>query len=105
MEFTREQGKLVSYDNNSKESVENYYAAIKENPIAVMIKLLDRCNNVSGMAGGFTKKRMIEYINETEKIFYPMLQYAKQKYPEYSNQMFLIKYHMTSVIETIKHHL
>ena len=94
-----------SYDKKSEESIKKYYSGIKKHPIALMVKLLDRCSNVSGMAGGFTKSRMIEYINETEKIFYPMMQYGKEEYTEYSNQIFLIKYHMASVIETIKHQL
>lgn len=82
-----------------------YYKAISENPISLMIKLLDRCNNVSGMATGFSQKRLVEYINETEKWFYPLLRIAKTEYPRYSNQAFLIKYHMTSVIGTLKHQL
>jgi len=83
-------------------AVEDYYEGIKGNPLAIIIKLLDRCNNISGMASGFTKDRMVEYINETEKIFYPMIQYAKHEYPQYANQLFLIKYHISSVIVTIK---
>lgn len=81
---------------------EQYYQRIAQNPIAAMIKLLDRCNNVSGMAAGFTKERLVEYIKETESVFYPLIQKAKSDYPMYSNQIFLIKYHMTSVIEAIK---
>ena len=79
-----------------------YYEGISQNPIAVMVKLLDRCNNVSGMAAAFSKEKLVEYIKETEKYIYPLLQKAKSAYPMYSNQIFLIKYHMTSVIEAIK---
>ena len=68
-----------------------------------MVKLIDRCNNVSAMATGFSKEKIIEYINETEKYVYPLMQKAKTKYTKYSNQIFLIKYHMTSVVSTLKH--
>lgn len=88
--------KVDSIDN------EQYYQRISQNPIATMIKLLDRCNNVSGMAAGFSKEKLIAYIKETENVVYPLLQKAKSEYPMYSNQIFLIKYHMTSVIEAIK---
>ena len=88
--------KVDSIDN------EQYYQRISRNPIATMIKLLDRCNNVSGMAAGFSKEKLVEYIKETESVVYPLLQKAKSEYPMYSNQIFLIKYHMTSVIEAIK---
>jgi GTP pyrophosphokinase len=80
-----------------------YYQAIAENELAVMVKFLDRCCNVSGMSGGFTKKRMVEYIQETEEWFYPMIENAKKDYPEYENSLFAMKYHILSVVETIKH--
>ena len=69
------------------------------------MKLLDRCNNISGMAAGFTEKRMAQYIQETEKYIYPMMETTSNNFPEYANQIFLIKYHMTSVIEAIRHDL
>jgi len=81
---------------------EQYYQQISKNPIATMVKLLDRCNNVSGMAAAFSKEKLVEYIKETENYVYSLLQKAKSEYPMYSNQIFLIKYHMTSVIEAIK---
>ena len=56
-----------------------------------------------GRVCDFSKERIIEYINETEKYVYPLLQKAKTKYSKYSNQVFLIKYHMTSVVTTLKH--
>jgi len=84
---------------------DKYYAGIAANGTATMVKLLDRCNNVSGMAAGFDKKKLVKYIRETEKRFYPLLQQAKTDYPQYSNQIFLIKYHMSSVLEAIKHQL
>ena len=81
---------------------EKYYQQISKNPIATMIKLLDRCNNVSGMPTALSKEKLVEYIKETEEFIYPLLQHAKSEYPMYSNQIFLIKYHKTSVIETVK---
>lgn len=81
---------------------EQYYQQISQNSIATMIKLLDRCNNVSGMAAAFSKEKLVQYIKETESYVYPLLQKAKNEYPMYSNQIFLVKYHMTSVIEAIK---
>lgn len=98
--FTKEAVSLLTKSDNADR--EQYYQRISQNPIATMIKLLDRCNNVSGMSAGFSKEKMVEYIKETESVVYPLLQKAKTDYPMYSNQIFLIKYHMTSVIEAIK---
>ena len=100
-EVTKQAVRLLTKDYEMEES--EYYRKISENPIATMVKLLDRCNNISGMAAGFSKEKLVEYIKETEKYIYPLMQKAKSEYSMYSNQIFLIKYHMISVIEAIKH--
>ena len=100
-EITKNAVGLLTKDYTRDE--QEYYQKISENPIATTVKLLDRCNNISGMATGFPKEKLVEYIKETEKLIYPLLQKAKSEYSMYSNQIFLIKYHMISVIEAIKH--
>lgn len=100
-DITKEAVRLLTKEDGADE--EEYYRKILENPIATMVKLLDRCNNISGMAAGFSKEKLVEYIKETEKLIYPLLRKAKNEYAMYSNQIFLIKYHMLSVIEAIKH--
>ena len=57
------------------------------------------------MASGFSEEKMIRYIKGTEEWIYPLFHKARTLYPEYSNQVFLIKYHMTSVVETLKRQL
>ena len=99
-ELTKEAVLLLTKSEETEK--DQYYQQISKNPIATMIKLLDRCNNVSGMAAAFSKEKLVKYIKETENYVYPLLQKAKSEYPMYSNQIFLIKYHMTSVIEAIK---
>ena len=106
---TKEAVALLTKDfkalEESMEAVEEYYRAISENRIASMVKLLDRCNNISGMAAAFSETKMAEYIQETETYIYPLLDKASDNYPEYANQIFIIKYHMTSVVEAIRHDL
>lgn len=82
-----------------------YLEALKENRLAAVIKLLDRCSNVSAMAGGFTRGRIVHYITETETYLLPLIEIIKNRYPEYDNAMFLIKYQMGSVLESLKHML
>lgn len=98
---------LLTKDSSvsSEKGKEEHYGKIKQNPTAFLVKLLDRCNNVSSMASGFSTKRMIKYIKETEKYFYPMLKEGKILYPKYSNQIFLIEYHIKSTVETLKYQL
>ena len=87
----------------SEDELAGYYGKISENRIACMVKILDRCNNISGMAAAFSADKMNEYIAETKYYIYPMMDMIAEKYPEYENAIFLIRYHMTSVIETVKH--
>ena len=49
--------------------------------------------------------RMAEYIKETQEYIHPLMEKARDEYPEYSNQLFLIRYHMNSVIEALRHHM
>lgn len=94
--------KKPDYDVLNKENTERYYAAIQDNRLAAMAKVIDRCNNVSTMAQAFTDQRLGEYIKETEQYVFPLLTHIKQEWPEYANAVFLIKYHMLSVLESLK---
>ena len=82
-----------------------YYNGIAGNRIAVMVKLLDRCNNISSMATSFTDERMAQYIQETQEYVHPLMERARNEYPQYSNALFLIRYHMNSVAEALRHHM
>lgn len=84
------------------ESTARYYEAISKNRIASLVKVIDRCNNVSTMALSFTYERLNAYIEETENYVMPLLVRIKHSYPEYNNAVFLIKYQMLSVLESLK---
>lgn len=86
----------------SEEGLREYYERLSEDRIALMVKILDRCNNISNMASGFTVERMASYIIETEEYIYPLLDMADKKYPQYANQLYLIRYHMISVIGALR---
>lgn len=88
----------------SKEvSVETrYYEDIATNRWACIVKLLDRCNNISDMVFAFSKEKMIDYIESTEYFVYPLFEIIDSQYSEYSRQIYAIRYHMSSVIKAIK---
>ena len=79
-----------------------YFAQIPANRIAAVTKLLDRCNNLSYMVYGFSKEKMLDYIDETKRYVIPILQYAKEHYREYGNALFLINYQMCSLLNSIQ---
>ena len=107
-EETKEAVRLLSKPENfgkTKPEYKTYYDGISGNRIALIVKILDRCSNISSMATSFTDEQMAEYIGETREYIHPLIEIARDKYPEYSNELFLIRYHMNSVLEALRHHM
>ena len=107
-EETKEAVRLLTKPEDfqkTEKEYQAYYEGISGNRIAILVKLLDRCQNISSMANCFTDAHMAEYIKETQEYIHPLIEKARNEYPCYSNQLFLIKYHMNSVLEAIRHHM
>lgn len=85
-----------------EEYTRKYYEGIKTNRLAAMTKVIDRCNNVSTMAQAFNDRKLTEYIEETETYVMPVLSVIKKNWMDYNNAIFLIKYQMLSVLESLK---
>lgn len=89
-------------DGETKETAKNrYYNMLLDSKEASFTKLIDRCHNVSTMAGTFTKEKLKSYIDETRQYVFPLLRKIKEKYPDESNILFVLKYHMVSVVDAI----
>lgn len=84
------------------EAKHRYYNSIIQNQYATLCKIFDRCNNVSTMSGVFSKDKLKSYIEETKVYILPLLKDGKEMYPEYSDYFFVLKYHITSVLEAIR---
>ena len=84
------------------EYTREYYDAIAGNETAAIVKALDRCNNVSTMALSFNDQKLSDYIEETETYVIPLLVSIKHNSVHYNNAVFIIKYHMLSVLESLK---
>ena len=94
---------FVQPDGMEKEEAKKiYYEKIKEDARACVLKVIDRCNNVSTMAQSFSRERLIRYVHETEVYVMPLLTQIKEYYPEYAGISFVVKYHIISVVETVK---
>ena len=94
--------KTASYRRPDDTGEAEYYARIAEHDIAIMVKILDRVNNISAMAGGFTREKMLSYIVETEELIYPLIDKAKKTWNKYEHPVFLIEYQMKTMIESLK---
>ena len=79
-------------------SESGYYRAISQNPKACLVKCIDRCNNLSSLAAGFSDKRIQDYIEETEK-YYPTLLRVIKEEPEYNNAAWLLSYQIRSLAQ------
>jgi GTP pyrophosphokinase len=83
-------------------TTEYYYKQIQQDIRAILVKLSDRCHNVSSMYGAFTLEKMQKYVEETEEYVIPLCRYTTDRYPEYSDQVFVLRYHIESVLKVIK---
>ena len=92
----------VPEGKTKEEAKDEYYGRIRRNGKACVVKIIDRCSNVSTMAASYQIKRMLRYIDETENRILPLCDELKHNYPEYSDLAFLVKYQIMSIIETIK---
>ena len=84
------------------EATAKYFADMRNNRIAAMVKLIDRCNNVSTMAQAFSQDRMIRFIDETEQYVLPLLDHVKHTWDEYYDAVYLLNYQIRSLLETQK---
>lgn len=90
-------------EGETKDIAKNrYYNMIQQDRAATLTKLIDRCHNVSSMAGTFSKEKLKAYIEETRQYVLPLLRKAKTLYPEDSDILFVLKYHITSVVDSIE---
>ena len=100
----REAVRLVSknmYDPNEGDWEKKYFQNIRKNPLACLVKCLDRVNNLAGMADAFSRGKMIRYAEETDRE-YPALLDAIKKVPEWNNAWWLLRYQMMTMLETYK---
>ena len=86
-----------------KEAKKLYFGAISADPRASLIKLLDRCSNVSTMVECFDEEKLLSYIEETETFILPLADILATLYPQYEKTAFQAKYQILAVIETIKY--
>lgn len=89
-------------DGESKEIAKNrYYNLLLQSRAATLTKLVDRCHNVSSMAGTFSVEKLKAYIDETRQYVLPLLRKAKTVYAEDADVLFVLKYHIVSVVDSI----
>jgi len=100
---TKELVKLMTHekdDTRREEIMKVYYKGLSSNPKAALIKLVDRCNNVSKMSWGLSRQRIYRMIKETEVYVLPLLNVIKNT--EYDNAKWLLSYQIKSMLDIYK---
>lgn len=91
--------KLVSKPDNI--SYTDYYEGIKGDYRALLIKLSNRANTCTRLSILNESERQ-EYIEENSNFIYPLCTYAKAYFPEFSDQIVNMKYHISSICRIVE---
>lgn len=81
---------------------EAYYAPIQTRPKAALCKIFDRCHNVSTMSGVFSLEKTESYIQEADDFVMPLFPIVKDAFPQWSDAIFVLKYHVMSVDNSLR---
>lgn len=73
------------------EHYKKYYEGIATDPIAILVKLGDRCHNLLSMDSKFTKEKAQKYVQEAKDYLIPITKNARWNYPQYSNAFYIFK--------------
>ncbi len=80
--------------------LKQYYKALATNKKAALIKLVDRCNNLTKMSWGLSRERIYRMISETEEYVLPLLNVIKNT--EYDNAKWLLSYQIQTTLDIYK---
>ena len=91
---------LVTKPNRPYDKKE-FYDAIAADPRACLVKCMERCNNISNMASGFSSAKIAEYVADTEQ-YYPQLLRSIKGVSKYNNAAWLLEYQIKALLATAK---
>jgi len=94
--------RLTKKKNGIQLSMEEYYHAMEDDPIASIDKGADRIHNFQTMPGVFTVDKQREYIAETRAYILPMLKTARRKFPRQELAYENVKSMLNSQIQLIE---
>lgn len=79
-----------------------FYNTLKSDRNAALVKVIERCNNLSLASLSFGRQQLEDYVKETEKYIIPLIDELRHEYAELSDTVFILDYQILSDIETIK---
>lgn len=94
---------VVKFDGEEKAvTKKRYFTEMIESREAVICKGIDRYNNLSTMAGEFTTEAIVKNILETDEYILPLLKQAKDKWPDLSDLMFILRTNIRFMNDTLR---
>jgi len=115
-EIEREINKVVAYlvggmtkrEKMDWKELEKYFRGLACDIRLVILKTIDRYVNMRrSMFGVFNEERMERYILETEEFILPISEHIIEEnaYPEYENQLRLLRSFIKGILEAAKNHV
>ena len=82
---------------------ETYYRGIAGNRLAIITKVLDRCNNLSTMSASFSGEKMKKYVLASKEYVLPLLEEMEHEYGDACYAaVFLLRYQMMGLLRTFE---
>lgn len=88
--------------DDKKKKSSNYFKGIEKLPIAGVVKLADRIDNLNSMLFVFTVEKQIKYANEAEKHFLKIAEVGKELFPEQKNIYINFEKKIKNLINKVK---
>lgn len=93
---------IKPYNSESKwQCKERYFRGLLRVPGAIICKGLDRYNNLSTMEGDMPSSSIDKNIIETNELLLPVMKEAKEKWPSYSNPIFILRTNVRTICDTL----
>ena len=91
-------------DANKIETKRRYFNELLESREALICKGIDRYDNLSDMASEFDSDRIAKNLAETDVLLLPVLRKGKEKWPDLSNTLFIIRNNIKSLSYSLRYY-
>ena len=93
---------LRQYSNEDKQTAKRrYYHELLESKEALLCKGLDRFMNLSTMEGLMSDTSIEKNVRETDELLLPAMKAGKEKWPELSDTLFVLRANIRAVNDTL----
>lgn len=88
-------------DEEKADAKKRYYKELLDSRAALICKAIDRYMNLSSMLGALEDEAIIKNVKETDELLLPVLKEAKEKWPELSNLLYILRTNIRSVNDAL----